>query len=274
MLILFASFAQAASCVWRVTGPNGPTLYLGGSVHLLRSSDYPLPPQFNVAFDASSRLAFEVNPQQMLTFAKEFGKAGEYPKGDSLKNHVDVRTYAYLRRIFALLHVPEEKFSRYHAWMIAVVLEQVGHSPTEYELGVERFIQRRALAHHKPMVGLESPREHAAVFSGLSDVQAEAYLLLHFIPNAANKTTRDEVLAAWRRGDADFLARATAAAYRDFPALAEREVDARNRAWLPKIEGYLAGGQTYFVVAGAGHMGGPNGLLALLRGRGYRIEQL
>jgi uncharacterized protein YbaP (TraB family) len=36
----------------------------------------------------------------------------------------------------------------------------------------------------------------------------------------------------------------------------------------------LRSGKTYFVVVGAGHMGGPNGLLALLRSRGYRIEQL
>ncbi len=43
---------------------------------------------------------------------------------------------------------------------------------------------------------------------------------------------------------------------------------------IPKIEGYLRSEKTYFVVAGAAHMGGANGVLALLRHRGYRIEQL
>jgi uncharacterized protein YbaP (TraB family) len=42
---------------------------------------------------------------------------------------------------------------------------------------------------------------------------------------------------------------------------------------IPKIEGYLRSGKTYFVVAGAAHMDGANGVLALVRHRGYRIEQ-
>jgi uncharacterized protein YbaP (TraB family) len=56
--------------------------------------------------------------------------------------------------------------------------------------------------------------------------------------------------------------------------MGERLLDARNRKWIPKIESYLRSGQIYFVVAGAGHMGGPNGVLAFLRERGYKIEQL
>ena len=43
---------------------------------------------------------------------------------------------------------------------------------------------------------------------------------------------------------------------------------------MPKIEGYLHSGKIYFVVAGAADMGGSNGLIALLRNRGYQIEQL
>jgi uncharacterized protein len=56
--------------------------------------------------------------------------------------------------------------------------------------------------------------------------------------------------------------------------LARRLIDARNLNWVPKIDGYLNSGQTYFVVVGAGHMAGPNGLLALLKARGCKIEQL
>jgi len=62
--------------------------------------------------------------------------------------------------------------------------------------------------------------------------------------------------------------------FRDFPSLGERILDRRNRNWIPKIENYLHSGQTYFVVIGAAHIGGPNGLLALLRSRGCKIEQL
>src|SRR5438128_9481124 len=48
--VLTASDAAGHACVWKVTAPKGGTLYLGGSVHALRSIDYPLPPAYNRAF--------------------------------------------------------------------------------------------------------------------------------------------------------------------------------------------------------------------------------
>src|SRR6266446_1698414 len=153
--------AAASTCVWKVTGPNGGTLYLGGSIHALRPIDYPLPPAYNRAFDASSRLAFEEDPKIGATAFKDLIKAGQYPKGDSLKNHVDPRTYDYLRRFFALLNIPEEKFIHFKPWFINV---QLSSPSAEYlNLGVERFLIRRAQANFKPISALESVNEHNQV---------------------------------------------------------------------------------------------------------------
>jgi uncharacterized protein YbaP (TraB family) len=63
-------------------------------------------------------------------------------------------------------------------------------------------------------------------------------------------------------------------AFQDFPAFGDRIITARNRRWIPKIEEFIKSGQIYFVVAGAGHMGGSEGVVALLRARGYTVEQL
>jgi uncharacterized protein YbaP (TraB family) len=141
-------------------------------------------------------------------------------------------------------------------------------------LGVEFYLIARARANHKPVLGLESFREHAEVISGLTDQQAERAILLQFIPQANGEEKRQRTTAEWRRGDADALARDILHDFHDQPSFAERLINQRNRNWLPKIEGYLARGKNYFVLAGAGHFGGPNGLLALLRARGYTIEQL
>lgn len=265
--------AGAASCVWKATNPAGQVVYLGGSVHALRSADYPLPPAYNRAFDASSRIAFEVEPKALENSMKGFVKSGEYAKDDSLKNHVDPRTYDYLRRLFGLMHVPEEKFARYRPWFLALVLQSPSIHGFSSELGVEGFLEKRARANHKPMTGLESASEHLAIFSGLTDRQSEAVLLLTFIPQSGG-AGQTQLLSAWRRGDADALAQMMKDSYRDYPAFGERLLDMRNRNWIPKIEEFARSGQTYFVVAGAAHMGGPNGVLSLLRQRGYRIEQL
>jgi uncharacterized protein YbaP (TraB family) len=272
VIILASALSAKAACVWKVSGSNGEILYLGGSVHALRSTDYPLPSAYNQAFDASSRLVFEADPKESEGAFKEMSKAGRYPKGDTLRNHVDPRTYDYLRKFFALRSVSENQFNNFRPWFIDLMLESP--PPQLYQLGVEKFLANRAVINRKPIIGLESRQEHNRIFTGLSDRDGEAILLLLFINAGREDSGGKSMIDAWRHGDVDTLARSLTESYREFPAFSERLLGARNRNWIPKIESYLHSGKTHFVVVGAGHMGGPEGLLALLRGRGYHIEQL
>jgi len=264
--------ALAKSCVWKITAKDGHTLYLGGSFHALRPTDYPLPPEYNRAFEASSRLVFEEDPSTGAASGNALLKSGQYPKGDNIKNHVDPRTYDYLRRFFTLIKVPEEKFRLYKPWLIDLILSA---PPPEYsKLGVENFLWARAKTNSKQVSGLESSREHNQVFAGLSDRESEALLLILFI-NAAREDARGvDIVSVWRRGEAEIINKLMRESFRDFPSMAVRLLDARNRNWIPKIDGYLRSNQTHFVVVGAAHMGGSSGVLSLLRDRGYHIEQL
>lgn len=272
--ILLAPGTQAASaCVWKVTRSDGKIAYLGGSVHALRASDYPLPPAFMRAFNASSRIAFEVDARALKESSKSLVDHGKYRKGDSLKNHVDARTYAYMRRIFELMDVPESVFSQYRPWFIVLMLQSASTRSALPKAGVDEFLMKQAAKRSMPVVGLESVQEHARIYSGLTDRESEILLLVTFIPSATN-SGNDDIMKAWRRGDAEMLARIMDRESQEFPAFNDRLLGARNRAWVPKIEGFLASGHTYFVVAGAGHFGGSKGLLALLRAKGYQIEQL
>src|SRR5437763_6988689 len=110
VLLSVTSYSRAA-CVWKVTSAAGNVLFLAGSIHALRSTDYPLPSAYNRAFDASERLVCEVDPKALIESSKGLLKAGEYPKGDRLKNHVDPRNYVYLLCIFMLLEFQEYIFS-------------------------------------------------------------------------------------------------------------------------------------------------------------------
>ena len=230
-----------AACVWKVTGPNGGTLFLGGSVHVLRSVDYPLPAAYNRAFEASSRIVFEANPKDLLNAAKGITKAGQYPRGDSLKNHVDPRTYEYVRHFFSLLKVPEAQFVRFRPWFIELMLER---PPPEYStrLGVEEFLTRRARANSKPISGLESLREGVDLFSKIGDRESEALLLLMFIhAGQQDPHIGDEMLNAWRRGDAESLARAHAyfvprfaGGWRTSNQRTQSQLDSKTRALYPQ----------------------------------------
>jgi uncharacterized protein len=262
----------AAASVWKVSDSSGKVLYLGGSVHALRSTDYPLPPEYARACDASSRLVFEIGPKEMGGASKSLLKAGEYPKGDNLKSHVDPRTYDYVRRFFGALNVPEAKFAKFRPWFLAAMLQAPQLHGLSPDLGVEGFVMKRSRPKSKPMSGLETLQESVETLSGLNDRQSEEMLLVSFIPSG--RGAGDRLKEAWKKGDADEVWKITSGMLADVPSIADRIITRRNRDWLPKIDLLLHDNETAFVVVGAGHMGGPDGLLNLLRQRGYKIEQL
>jgi uncharacterized protein YbaP (TraB family) len=271
-ICLAAQSNGATACVWKVTRPDGKTVYFGGSVHSLPRSDYPLPAAYLRAFDASSRIAFEVDAKALQGSTNSLVQDGKYRRGDSLKNHVDARTYAYFRRLFGLMNVAEASFSQYRPWFIVLMLQSAALQRSSPKAGVDEYFMKRAAKRSMPVVGLESVQEHARVFSGLTDRESEILLLSTFVPSEARRGD-DDVMKAWNRGDAETLARIMEQESREFPAFNERLLGARNRAWIPRIDGFLASGHTYFVVVGAGHFGGSRGLLALMRAKGYQIEQ-
>lgn len=269
--------ATKKSCVWKVTAPDGQrTLYLAGSVHALRASDYPLPKSYDTAFANCTRLAFEVDPQDMNRMRERLINAATLPRGTQLRDRVDPRTYAYLLRVLAKTKTPESKIATYQPWYLAMRLESSGTSlGLSTSQGVETYLAKKAAAAKKPIGGLESWKSHADVFAAMNPEEAEATLLLQFIQldHARNEFLR--TLAAWRQGDATTIERVMRQEYQDYPVLYRRLVEARNQAWLPRVEGWLRGGRdTWLVVAGAAHMAGRDGLPEALRARGYQVEQL
>ena len=269
-----AAAASKKSCVWKVTGPAG-TLYLAGSVHALRASDYPLQ-----AFTASSELVFETDPYASAdAWERRLDRASRLPDGVMLKDKVDPRTYAYILRVLGRskgAKAPEQKIAHLRPWALSWMLETPGKTlNASRSQGVESYLQDKARKARKRMSGLVSLDQHIAVFGGMSDEDSEVLLLLQFIHLDAVSKEYQRTLDAWKRGDDRTIHTLTRGDYGESPARYRRIIADRNRAWLPKIEGFLrAGGRPRMVVAGAAHMAGEDGLVALLRARGYQVEQL
>ena len=102
-----------------------------------------------------------------------------------------------MRRVFSLLKVPESKFSRYKPWFLSLTLQAPALHGMSETLGIEEFLIRRARARSKPVLGLETAREHADVFLRLTDRQSEAMLLMIFLPaQRSHGSTGDEMVRA------------------------------------------------------------------------------
>jgi uncharacterized protein len=84
----------------------------------------------------------------------------------------------------------------------------------------------------------------------------------------------NKLAASWKVGDVASIERLVLADVKSDPFVYDRLLVARNRAWLPKIEALFSRGRPAFVVVGAAHLVGPDGLVAMLKAKGYQLVQL
>jgi uncharacterized protein len=276
-LILPGLAAQAASPVWVVRGPHN-TLYLAGSVHLLPAQDSALPPAFDRAYRASSRLVMELDLGKLdpLEAGNWILQHGALPAGTTLREVVGQPLWERTRAAAAELGMPAAMFDGQAPWVVGIELAdlefvRLGLDPQQ---GVEEQLVARARADGKPTAGLESLDEELGGLAALP--RAEQVRMLDQTLDELKETPEQlrDVVGAWRRGDGRQLAALLSHEYASFPALYRELVTARNQRWLPQIEALLREPEASLVVVGSLHLVGEGGLLELLRRDGYKPEQL
>jgi uncharacterized protein YbaP (TraB family) len=139
---------------------------------------------------------------------------------------------------------------------------------------VDNYLVRKAKKAGKQLGGLETPDEHVLVLSGLSDADSELMLVDQINYGYLEEKNFDQLRWAWRHGNTDKLWAWDARIRQEAPRIEARLVDDRNARWIPIIEHEIQTGVPTAIVAGALHFSGPNSVVAMLRKRGYTIEQM
>jgi hypothetical protein len=122
-------------------------------------------------------------------------------------------------------------------------------------------------------VGLETVAEQVGFFAAMS-LQEQREFLADALEDSGDQQELRELTEAWRRGDLVALEAELAQGMDDLPELFNKVVVQRNHNWLSRIEQMLTDpDDDYLVVTGALHMVGPQGLVELLRARGYQITR-
>jgi uncharacterized protein len=269
-MLVSASGSAATCCLWRVTNTKAP-FYLLGSIHVMRDTDYPLPGAIEQAIRQSQSFYFEYDPKRTDDFHRKMEAASRLPRGSEIKDKVHEKTWSYLRTTarggnFDWVHLK--------AWAIArSVLDYPVHEPFSSAFGLDNYVLEKAAARGRPTRGLESVNDHVAVFAGMSDIESEAYLLEAIVYADHRDAEVREAIAAWKVGNIDRL-RINDPVVREAPGLNARFIESRNARWIPVIENAMKSNTPTMIVAGAAHFSGPGSVIALLRVRGYQIEQL
>jgi uncharacterized protein YbaP (TraB family) len=269
--------AHAGSPVWAIHGDHN-TVYLAGSVHLLKAEDSSLPPAFDHAYKGSKALVMElaidkVDPMEAASWMMENGMLKE---GTTLRATIGEERYRRVSKEAARLGVPMEVADMLQPWALGLQLiemqyVQLGFDPQK---GVEQQLQHKAQADGKPISGLETMDEQLGVLQGMSYPDQARFLDMVVTEMHDVESETQSVVSAWRTGDATKLAALLSDEYKSFPNLYRLLVSDRNRRWVPQIEKLLHGNQDCFVVVGALHLVGDGGLLDLIRRDGFKPEAL
>jgi hypothetical protein len=261
---------------WTVKGAHN-TLFLLGSVHVLKPSDSDLPAEALHAYDSASALVMELDLNNLD--AGQLAGAGpeleSLPAGETLQHVLGDAAYGRFLEHAKPLGLDPELFSHYQPWFVAVSLEQLELMQLGFEAGsgVDEQFAQRAQQDHKPIVALETLDDQLGLFAHLS-LEQQRRFLLYTLDDADDASSQvDAVVEAWRHGDTATLERLLGESYKEFPELYRLLTTDRNRKWLPTLLGMLHENQDYLVIVGALHLVGKDGVVELLRQAGYEVVQ-
>ena len=280
-LLLFAWCAAAQAepkhFLWRVT-KGMETLYLAGSVHVLRPADYPLPAPLEDAFKASAGLVEEIDLAHFDPESAQLQmmKEGSYPPGQSLKTALPPAVYARVVELAKRQNVDLTMIEPMRPWLASIVLldNQLGQEGFDPTSGVDIHFADEAEATGKPVIGLEEAQFQLGLLAKLPDKDQQDLLVQSLDESTTLKAEMDELIGAWHDGNTGVLEKELKDEFGAYPEVYRAVFVQRNEAWMPRLEQLMAGGKRYFVVVGALHLVGPDGLLARFQKDGYKIEQL
>jgi uncharacterized protein YbaP (TraB family) len=284
VIFLLAVFAQDSlsqskkSFLWKVQSKTN-TVYLLGSIHYLKKEMYPLDEKIEKAFEQSEILVVEADVSNIKK--EDIQKLMEnafYTENDTLQKNLSAETYGLVKKKLEELGASLEVANKYKPWFLGlnlVSLEalKLGFDPN---YGIDRYFLEKA-AERKKILELESLEYQFKLFSALSKKDQESFLLYIVKDIKVLEQELDGLVKAWTAGDEKRIELIMTKSIKQDKRLIpiyEKLVVERNKKMVSKIEEYLKEKETFFVVVGAGHLVGNRGIIKLLKGKGFLIEQL
>ncbi len=253
------------------------TIYLFGTVHLLRPETAWHSPVVDQAFDSADQIWFEIeNPDDQaaaIPLVQRYGIDMQTP----LSSRLNAEEQAQLNTAAKAMGLNGPAFEPMRPWLAALTLSvapltKAGYDP---QSGVELVLRARALEAGKPIDGLETIEEQLQILAGMPE-EAQMDFLRSVLSDYENATVElDRLVEAWAAGDVDTLedigvTQMRAEGEEFYQALLVR----RNANWAGQIDTMMQGEGVIFIAVGAAHLAGDDSVQALLEQRGYTVERI
>jgi uncharacterized protein YbaP (TraB family) len=276
LALLIAAPALAAPGMW-VVRDNDTEITLFGTIHALPKGTLVLGPAAKARFDAADTLVLEaIIPDDKFALAALVNELGTRPGLKPLLTRIGAKAAPGLADAAVRLNMPLEQLDRMETWLAAIALSEASLSAVGISAadGVEPALMVRAKTEGKAIVGLESVEQQLRYFNALPEADQLKMLEATVEDTKTARVDTDRLVALWQSGDMEAIASDFAGEAKASPLLTKVLLTNRNRRWADWITGVMKRPGKIFMAVGAGHFGGPEGLLALLAARGLPATRL
>ncbi len=271
-----APLPDADPALW-VVRDEDTTIYLFGTVHVLKPGLGWFDEAVKTAFDKSDQLMLEiVLPEDQAEMAKVMMPLAIDQSGKSLSSRLDPEQLRAYQAAMASVGLPAAQFDMFEPWFPAITLSvlpltKLGYDP---EQGAEKLLTRFAKDAGKPVIGLETLNEQLGFFDGLPETQQVTFL--NTVVKDLDKLgpQLDKMVALWAKGDPDGLAVAMNESMAATPELARTLLWDRNARWADKLKARMDQPGTVFVAVGAGHLAGEKSVQDYLEAQGLTVKRV
>lgn len=276
LLTAFASNVLAAS-VWKVE-KDGAEFYVGGTLHMLSESDYPLPDEFKTAYDRTQLSVFEtdIGAINSPSFQQKTFQLMAYNDGRTVKDDLSEKTFEALKGYLAKRGVPINnvlvfKPSLLYVTLTVIEMQYLGLT----SIGVDQYFHDQSETDNKPVKWLESPDEQLHFLANIGGNDPDALISFTLDEMARVPETLNALKDAWRKGDMEAMeALALDDMQKDFPELYGDLIKTRNDNWMPHLIAMFDTPEKEFVLVGALHLAGPDSILAQLQSQGAKVTKV
>lgn len=263
--------------LWK-TENAGNTVYLLGSIHIANKAMYPLRLEIQKAYEASNFLVVEADITKMDDEAvqQQVLDISVYKDNTTLKDHISAEAYKKLGEILQENGLETHALDTFKAWNVSSALDYLTSAKSGFDagIGIDTHFLQQANASQLPILELESIEYQLDMFNNFSDKLQEEMLNSSIEQYYAESSSIDALSEMWATGNEEQLLELTQSTMTNdefYKAL----LSDRNVPMVDKITGYLNGSEkkTYFVVVGAAHMIGQDGIVPLLEKKGFKVER-
>lgn len=271
-----AAVTDVDPALW-VVRDEDTTIYLFGTIHLLRPGLGWFDEAVKDAFDASDELKVEVVlPADPTPLAQAFAAAGTYPAGTTLQSRMNEEQLAAYRAALAPLGIPPAALDTLEPWFSGLQLAlglyaQMGFQPGA---GAEAVLKEAAAAAGKPVSGFETVEQQIGFLDSTPESEQIAGLIQFLQRGREMPAYVERLLTSWSTGSPDETAAVMNEAMATSPETARIMLTDRNRRWADALKARMEQPGTVFVAVGAGHLAGEGSVQQFLAERGLTAERV